>query len=343
MKPTIHVLVPFWGLAGGVIKILDYAEHGLEAGFQVTLWAPGSPPQMGPVASLPVLGRLMSKGAHVVQLEDIHGLALGEDDRILFTEPHHARLVDQTHARSEQVIHLIQGTRHGNPHWNNGINFRLLHRRYVRIVVSDQVRTAIETHVNPQLPLHTVLEGHDVDYFALDRTSAPPRDHHVVLYTTWKSDLGDRVAELLSTDETQFVAIRDPLGWPALRARYHSADIFLGAPGPEEGFYLPGLEAMAAQCVVVMALVGGNRAYAIDGHNMVACTYDDAEAHADAIRALAGDPERRWHLVTAGTATTLDHRLERERHEVAAIFREPLAHYDRPTSLPAPESGESER
>lgn len=334
MTPSLHVLVPFWGLAGGLIKVLDFAEHGCDAGFEVTLWAPESPPKSGPMASLPVLQRVLSKATRLARLDDLAGLTLDDADRLIFTEPHHARLVDRTGAKPEQTIHLVQGTRHANPHWNEGINFRLLHRPYVRVAVSEQVRDAIAAHVNPNLPLHTVVEGHDVDYFALDRENAPPRDEHVVLYTTWKSDLGDRVAGLVTAENIRFVSIREPVGWPALRAHYHAADIFLGAPGPEEGFYLPGLEAMAAQSVVVMALVGGNRAYARDGFNMLACPYDDAQAHAQAIVELAKDPEGMRTLAAQGTDTATQHRLERERRDMRAIFWHPTDRYDEPSIAP---------
>lgn len=327
MTGRLHVLVPFWGLAGGVIKVLDYAEHGQRAGFDVTLWAPEEEPTDPLLETLPVLERLVAADVGRRRLDTLSAGDIGDDDLMLFTEPAHGALIDRLGVRPERVIHLVQGTRHATPTWNGGLHYRLLHRRFVRIAVSAQVHAAIAPHVHPALRLHVVPEGHDVDYFAVDRPPAGAGRVRV-LYSTWKSNLGDRVSELCGGDDIAFTAMRTPKSWPALANHYRSTDIFLGCPGPEEGFYLPGLEAMAAGCAVVMSLVGGNEAYAHDGINMVACPYDDALSHAMAIRRLARQPELRQSLSSAGYATAQEHRLEPERQLAQQIMRDPLGNYD---------------
>ena len=328
MKPKLHVLVPFWGLAGGVIKVLDYAEHGHHGGFEVTLWAttPGTSDPL--VTSLPVMERLLAAGVTYRPLDELSEIDLGEQDRLLFTEPAHAAIVDRMGAPAERLIHLVQGTRHATPTWNNGLHYRLLHRPFVRIAVSEQVRSAIAPHVHKALPLHLVPEGHDIDYFTLDRSAMNTGTPLRVLYSTWKSDLGDAVEKLCDPTEVVFTAMRSAQSWPSLRNYYRAADIFLAAPGPEEGFYLPGLEAMAAQCAVVMALVGGNEAYATPGHNMITASFDDATEHAAAISQLAGDTDLRAALLAAGLQTAQGRRLEHERNAALRILRSPLENYD---------------
>ena len=201
-------------------------------------------------------------------------------------------------------------------------------RPLVRIVVSEQVREAVAPHVNLRLPMYTVIEGHDVDYFSSGRPArieAIPR----VLYSTWKSDLGDRVAELVDPSIATFTAIREPIDWPTLRNHYHHADIFLGTPGPEEGFYLPGLEAMASGCAVVMSLVGGNAAYGVPGVNMIECAYDDEEAHASIVRYLATNDGRRNSLIDAGRDYASLYQIENEeRPQAMEIIASPLGNYD---------------
>jgi glycosyltransferase involved in cell wall biosynthesis len=138
------------------------------------------------------------------------------------------------------------------------------------------------------------------------------------LYATWKSDLGDRVADLLHdrTDVT-FDPIRGECGWPELRRRYHAADLFICSPGPEEGFYLPGLEAMAAGCGVVSSFVGGNASYMVDGQNMLGATYDDAASHANSLVTLVENSELRNALIDGGANAVVHHRLQREAAEFA--------------------------
>lgn len=335
MTSELHVLVPFWGLAGGVIKILDYAAHGVAAGFDVTLWAPVAEPQDPLVATLPVVERLGAGGVTRRCLDDLSELRVGENDRVLFTEPAHLRLLDPLGIPAEQTIQLIQGTRHATPTWNHGLNYRILHRPLTRIAVSEQVHDAIVPHVHPALPLHLVPEGHDIEYFSVDRPPITDRRPVRVLYNTWKSDLGDRVAEACADDDVSFTAMRVPKSWPALRNHYRAADIFLGAPGPEEGFYLPGIEAMAARCAVVMALVGGNSAYGLPGANMVECRYDDAQDHASAIRSLVEDTETRRSITKTGLETARRHRIGYERQIAMDVLRNPLGNYDEAVLTPA--------
>lgn len=321
----LHVLVPFWGMSGGVIKILDYANHALAVGVpRVRLWAPPPPTADAPLNSVPVVSSLVESDRVTVEL--LPGLDLDvADPWVLFTEPAHHELIE---ARASQpllhrLIHLVQGTRHANPEWNNGLHYRLLHRPMSRVTVSEQVTAAVRPHVNDRFPLKTIVEGHDLAYFA---DGAPERSGARsvlrVLYTTWKSDLGDRVAAIHRNNPgLTFDVIRRECGWPELRRRYHDADIFLCTPGPEEGFYLPGLEAMAAGCAVVGAVVGGNAAYMRDGENVVEVEYDSAAEHAAAVAALADDGERRRRLVLGGRATSEQHQLHRERSAFGELVR----------------------
>lgn len=326
LPPAIDVLVPFWGLAGGVIKILDYAEHAAELGLRTTIWAPPVPTApsdpSNPIASLPVFQRLISHEQVTIRLVD--ELALDARSVVLFTEPAHHCLIERASPKAigERLIHLVQGTRHATPTWNDGLNYRLLHRPMTRIAVSEQVAEAITPLVNDRYPTHTIVEGHDAEFFS-GRPAASKRQlpRLRVLYTTWKSDLGDRVAAAATDDdELAFIAIRSAMGWPALRNRYHGADVLLCAPGPEEGFYLPGLEAMAAGVAVITSLVGGNAAYVRTGENALVAPYDDVDAHLASLRQLRNNDALRELLVAGGYETIAAHRLTRERAAFSSVL-----------------------
>ena len=112
----------------------------------------------------------------------------------------------------------------------------------------------------------------------------------------------------------EFRAIRDPVGWAELRELYHWADVFLATPLVEEGFYMPGLEAMAAGAVVISSDAGGNRAYCNFGENCIEVGLDDAPGYVSALEGLrtagAGEVER---LRRNGYETLGRHTLEHER------------------------------
>jgi hypothetical protein len=332
-----HVLVPFWGLAGGVIKVLDYANHAVAAGARtVHLWAPPLPHPDSTVRTLPALQALIDSPAISIEPLDQLSISGGPNCFVLFTEPTHHPLIERATESplGAQLVHLVQGTRHANPAWNDGYNYRLLHRPMSRIMVTEQVTEATRPHTNTRYPTKTILEGHDCDFFSKGAPSSSETAHPMrVLYTTWKSDLGDRVSDALRNDDSIiFRAIRSEMGWPELREEYHRSEVLLCTPGPQEGFYLPGLEAMAAGCAVVSALVGGNESYMVDGHNMVGAEYNDVQDHALSLQLLAGDVSLRTSLVDEGRATTSAHTLERERRSFSDFLLE-LAEYNDPAQL----------
>jgi glycosyltransferase involved in cell wall biosynthesis len=88
-------------------------------------------------------------------------------------------------------------------------------------------------------------------------------------------------------------------------------------PLPCEGFYLPGLEAMASGCAVVMPDAIGNRAYAVPGRNAQMPDMD-VDAVVDATKRLLPDQRSLLSLANAGLATAARHSLQAER---AALHR----------------------
>ncbi len=99
--------------------------------------------------------------------------------------------------------------------------------------------------------------------------------------------MGDEVARYSrARGASSFRAIREPVGWDELRELYHWSDVFLATPLVEEGFYMPGLEAMAAGAVVISSDAGGNRAYCRFGENCVGVGLEDAGGYVE----CAGGP-----------------------------------------------------
>lgn len=321
---TFHVVFPLWAPVGGVIKILDYLHHTLDAGFsRAVAWGPPLPGAEAPIRHHAAWVRAHQDQR--IEFRLLKDLALPRSPWVLFSEPSQHPDIEQatpTGSDPRRTIHLVQNTRHSNPEWHLGFPYLLLHRPITRIHVTHEVAEAIAPVANTHLPSWTIVEGHGWEYFRA--LHDPEREGPLrVGYTTWKSDLGDRVAaEFVDDDRVAFDALRGPATWADIRDLYHRSDVWLSAPGPEEGFYLPGLEAMAADLVVISALVGGNRAYLEPDGNCLAPPFEDHVAHADAIRSLLTDPTLSPRLRTAGRATLERHTLEREGREFAAVVAE---------------------
>jgi len=164
-------------------------------------------------------------------------------------------------------------------------------------------------------------------------------------YTTWKSGVGDEVARMLADDPRfEFRAIREPVGWRELRELYQWSDVFLATPLVEEGFYMPGLEAMAAGAVVISSDAGGNRAYCRFGENCIEVGFEDAGGYVGALKSLReGGTREIERLRRGGYEAVKLHTLEHEQERFGEFMERLVGRLDRlgpgPRSLDASRGG----
>ncbi len=295
----IHVVSPHFNMRGGIIKLLDYADHGSASGAQVAVYSDDVADPGLPLFSVPRL-------ASITERMPFHSLdelgALDHDDVVLFTWPRDfidlaARAPSGFDPR--RFVHLVQSTQHANASFTRGYGRRLLRQPISRIVVSQQAADAIAPYVLPESPLAVVDEGHDWQFFA---NATGERSHWAgrklrVGYTTWKSRAGDHVAASLADSEVAFRSIDQVASWTELRDLYRWSDLFLGFPAPEEGFYMVGYEAMAAGALVALPDVGGNRSYCRFGANCIQTEFDDVDSYVAAITTA--------NAMSAGEAATM--------------------------------------
>lgn len=329
----MYALTTTYRPVGGVIKIFDYALHARQLGLRVQICAREPYADDLPIFQIPGLDAL--RAGRDVTYQGDYGFRPTPDDIVFFSWPtHYERIAARLPPTvpPQRVIHVVQNVRHANPEWIDGYALRLLTRPMTRVVVNDRVLDAVEPHLNRSCPTHLIPLGHRVEYFARPRPAGLGRPLRVG-YTTWKSDVGDRVAGALSGDPGfSFRAIRRTVAWPQLRELYHWCDVFLGAPGPEEGHYLPGLEAMAAGAVVVVPDVGGNLVYCRFGQNCLQVPFDDAGSYVDALRRLAARPEEADRLRAAGYEEVTHHTLAHERQAFAGVLDEVTSTPPRPVA-----------
>ena len=322
----IRILTPTLKPVGGVIKIFDYVGHFQALGLDPIVYSPELVSADLPIFSIEHIRPLFDS----VRFEQTRALRIGRNDLAFFSWPTDYDLVAARADRTlpnRAVIHIVQNTRHGNPLWLQGYATRLLARPLSRIMVAEQVMTACEPYLNPRLPATTITEGHNWKYFERSRQGGFERPIRVG-YTTWKSDIGSRVdVELTnSTDDFVFDHISETVGWSELRDLYRWCDVFLACPGPEEGFYLPGLEAMAAGAVLVTPDVGGNMQYCELGVNCIGVEFESLESYVGALRRLAKTSAHELDEIRRASKLALQrHTLEREQQELGSFIARILA------------------
>jgi hypothetical protein len=286
---TLHVLTPFYKPNGGVMKLMDYATHALSEGYRVSIWSPEQPSP-----SLPLFTN--DRYRHVlddprVTFHSDPRLAIRAGDLVLVSLPRNYEIAYRSLPAGmspERIIHIIQNVRHANPAWSDGWALRLLTRPVARISTNHAIDEAIRPWLD-QRAYHEVINlGHDLDFFRKSRSDGSMSRPVRVAYTTWKSTVGDSVEGRLAGERYVFRSIRGHVGWSELRDLYHWADVFLCTPDPEEGVYMPAIEAMAAGCLVVTPDVGGNRTYCRPGENCIAVEFGSAEDYIQALRSIEG-------------------------------------------------------
>ena len=320
----IFFLVPGFRPTGGVVKVFDYLTHARHFGHEAVVccrqaYDPGLPLfRTARFAALtPQAGVRYVKGFDFV---------VAPGDLAFFSWPRHFEIVARRLAPgvgAERVIHLVQNTRHGNPLWLEGLPTRLLTRPMNRIMITREVHEACLPYLNRGSPTRVIPEGHDWEFFSRERHGGLPRPIKVG-YTTWKSAVGREVEEARAGDPRfAFRSIRETVAWPELRDLYHWCDVFLGTPNPQEGFYLVGLEAMAAGALFVTPDVEGNRAYCRWGENCLQVEYGAPAGYLAALDRLAAMSEAEVEAIrAAGYAVLADHTLAEERRRFGEFLEE---------------------
>lgn len=322
MIRRLHVITPTLRPIGGVVKLADYALHAAAAGCDTTFHVTETTEQPFGVVDIDRY-RDIGRGG-VVPLVTSPVLEVERDDVVLFSWPPDYPWVAEALPRRfkrDRVVHLVQNVRHANPAWLDGAARRLLTKPMTRICVTQEVRDAIAPFVNNRYPTDVIPLGHAWPYFSETRSGGLPRPLRVG-YTTWKSDIGDRVQEAMRDEpRVTFEAVRGVVGWDRLRDFYQHIDVFLATPRAEEGFYIPGLEAMAAGAIVVTPDAGGNRAYCTFGVNCIQTPLEDVGGYVAGITRLAEmDTSAINDMRTAGYTTLPNHDLAVERQSFAEVL-----------------------
>lgn len=322
MHDDFRMILPSLHSAGGILKCFDYANHALSQGYKVTVYSPHTPAEVGIVFKRDDFAHFVQGGATFLPRK---ALPFDPECLYFFSLPTDFKFIEPFVERglpTKRVVHIIQGKRHSSVDFQDGYAIRLLSRPMSRITINAIVRRAIDPYLNRSAICETIPLAHNTDYFRAPLRTLMQGRKLKVGYMTWKSDIGDRIAHLLASDARfSFTAVREPLDWPQLRKFYAELDVYLCAPKPQEGFYLPGLEAMAAGAVVLTPDVGGNMIYCRFGENCMDYDFDDAQSGAAALKHLTdAAPQRITALQRQGHATIEAFSLDQERARFGAFI-----------------------
>ncbi|MGI8559863.1 MAG: glycosyltransferase [Luteimonas sp.] len=211
------------------------------------------------------------------------------------------------------VINLVQHVRHADP---ADTLHRHLSRRAVRICVSQAVADAIAGTGRVNGPVRVIPA-------ALDMAKFPACEglrEGVFIGASKQPALGRSLYDCLRAQGRDATLVDTWQPRATFLAHLARCRVAVMLPAATEGFFLPGLEAMALGCATVVPDCVGNREYLRPGLNVLA-----PAAELDALaRAVADldDQQLASRLSEAGRTTATTFGLERERSAFHAVLDE---------------------
>lgn len=211
------------------------------------------------------------------------------------------------------VINLLQHVRHG---WSEHPLRHFLSAPAHRVCVSHAVADAVLETGEVNGPVTVIPAALDLP----ECSGSPERaTNGPVLIAGLKAPrLAHALAALLRERGIAVNLLDRWLPRHEYLAKVESAALAVTLPHPEEGFYLPALEAMALGVPVVLGDCLGSREYARDGENCLLAALEP-RALADAVW-WGLRPDVAARLLRQGLATAAQHGLEKERERFARVL-----------------------
>lgn len=286
---------------GGHLKVLDYYRHTLAAeGYRAEIYlTPDSKPDHLWRSEVGQVAHYLPTKADVLFIAGMDWSALHPYPAIEERIP---------------VVNLVQHVKHAAPHEQL---YRFLSRRATRICVSAEVAAALEATGRCNGPIHVIPAGIDRKLLPSGRQD-PSVDVFICGYK--RPRLAMDVARRLAQRGLAVDCLVAPIPRADFLARMSNASQVVLLPHPEEGFYLPALEAMAIGCVVTCPDCIGNRAFCIDGETSIVPKPDAAAIEAAVVRIMQS-PAEAQKLRSSAMSLSLKFDLSAERVAYHQILR----------------------
>ncbi len=280
----IVFFVPSDKPVGGIAKVLDYAVHASMGGYDSIFCCKNINQDF---ASNPLfLKPYFKKNGGSIKIISINQLEPLKSDIVFFTLPSNHSILSRIYFKKlepcERFIHLLQNTRVAGLQFDRGYSFRLLSKKLHRICITNEVLKSVEDYVLDKEILKLIPHGFDFDVF----DKLPKKNDKVcILVNLFKGEFGLEVINYFKKDKRikKINICKKGISWENLIKKYRESSIFVSTPLPEEGLYLPGLEAMAAGNLVITPDCYGNRFYCDFSKNSIKVNYQVLSEYIKAI------------------------------------------------------------
>jgi glycosyltransferase involved in cell wall biosynthesis len=243
---------------------------------------------------------------------------------------------EQRRFPNRPILNLIQHVRHADP---QNERFQFLTYKAVRICVSNEVADALKKTERINGPLFTIPNGLDDNIYKLKKDLRRDIDILIVgnKQPTMARELRGRLCfgrffrQRLVLLYSLLFYLRRHLN-KRIKLLYNllprqeflnilgRSKITVFIPNPTEGFFLPALEGMAMETLVICPDCVGNRSFCLDNVNCFRPKYDVLEISKSIHTALNLTDEQKKQMITQGAKTAGKHNLSKERESFLHIL-----------------------
>ncbi len=203
------------------------------------------------------------------------------------------------------VLNLIQGFRHIDPHHPCS---SFLQYPAIRICVSE----ALKQVVKGKGPVVLIPNGLDLQQF----TASANRDIDLLIVAYKQPQLGGALGDRLKS-YGRVQVLDQVISRPEFLNYLHRSVATVFLPLPQEGFYLPALEGMAAGTLVICPDCLGNRSFCLDGITCITPAYN-LEAICKAVTQISQLPL--GQILAAAKQMVAKHDLMTERQTFTGLL-----------------------
>jgi glycosyltransferase involved in cell wall biosynthesis len=288
--------------SGGCIKVRDYYHHACNAvGFKTNVYLPQD--AVWDESNPWWLDKYKIMTEHRPDLADVLFISGLGWDRFIPTEY-------KTNSPIP-IIYLVQGLFKLNPEYPHYQHFN---HKAIRICVSQVITEELEQrNISVNGPVFTISNCIDIKQLP-EPLSFQNKDIELLIIGLKNPVQAEELSRRLSSfccgkllvitqrlPQKEFISLVN-------RARH---TVFL--PATEEGFYLPALEGMALETLVICPDVGGNRDFCRANYNCLLPSYQINDIQQTIISALSFSKTQRQLLLENAKVTVQQHALEKER------------------------------
>jgi hypothetical protein len=284
--------------SGGHLKVWDYFQHATkskcyapEIYFSPTsVWSPSNP-WFG--QGVKIKENWEPLGADALFLAGFDWLAIPE------------RLRDESDV---PVINLIQHVRHAD---REDDRYPFLKHRAIRICVSEEVAEALRGTRVTNGPIYTIPNCLDVSILPVPQ-EVQHRSYDLFIAGAKNPTFALELYKHLAVDGVRVQMSLEFLPRQAYLEYLINARVCVLLPNRTEGFFLPALEAMALETIVVCPDCVGNRSFCHDGYNCFRTENQIDDLLAATKMALSLDTSAREELLANAKKTKAQHDIRFE-------------------------------